>query len=56
VIVPKLTTVTVTGQLAGDIGQAQTIVPFVIPAPEPGSLALLGLGVVGFLGRRRRTA
>jgi hypothetical protein len=55
-IVPSLTTVTVTGQLAGDIGQAQLIAPFVIPAPEPGSLALLGLGVVGFLGRRRRNA
>jgi hypothetical protein len=56
-IVPASATVTVTGQLAGDVGQAQTIAPFaVLPIPEPASLTLLGLGAIGFLGRRRRTA
>jgi len=56
VVVPHDATVTVSGSLAGDIGQAQTIVPLVIPAPEPGSLALLGVGAAAFLGRRRRKA
>jgi len=55
-VIPHDATLTVSGQLAGDTGQAQTIVPLVIPAPEPGSLALLGVGAAAFLGRRRRKA
>lgn len=55
-VVPHGTDVVAEGTVAGDLGNAQ---PFVSPSgtvPEPTSMALLGLGAVGFLARRRRQA
>ena len=55
-IIPSGATVTMDASLAGDTGNPQ-IVSLVSPGvPEPGSIALLGLGAVGFLARRRRQA
>lgn len=54
-------TLTVTGRMVGGVdnvgggGQSAFLDKFVLTAiPEPSSLALLSLGFVGFLGRRRK--
>lgn len=52
-VVPTGSTVTFTGSLAADSGP---ITNFAFPVPEPTSLAVLGLGGLAVLGRRRRKA
>jgi hypothetical protein len=40
----------------GNNGPTDPAIPAVIPTPEPASTALLALGVIALLGRRRRSA
>jgi len=53
IVVPDGTSWTASGSLSGDLGAIQ---PFSITVPEPSSVALLGLGGIGLLNRRRRGA